>query len=202
MPIRINRVYTRTGDKGETGLAGGRRVAKDSPRIEAYGTVDELNAAVGIVRALNRDLRKHSAVRAELEEVLRQVQQQLFDLGADLATPTEEGRPVTTRIGESQVKEMEALMDRWQKDLKPLKSFVLPGGGKLSGFLHQCRTVCRRAERQVVKLSRQEDVGPWPQIYLNRLGDLFFVLSRWISHHLQEPETLWKGGLASRPRRR
>jgi len=200
--IRINRVYTRTGDKGETGLAGGQRVAKDSPRIEAYGTVDELNATVGIVRALNRDLRKHSAVRAELEGVLRQVQQQLFDLEADLATPAEEGRTVPARIGESQVKEMEALMDRWQKDLKPLKSFVLPGGGKLSSFLHQCRTVCRRAERQVVKLSRQEEVGHWPQIYLNRLGDLFFVLSRWISHHLQEPETLWEGGFASRPRRR
>ena len=202
MTIRIDRVYTRAGDKGETGLVGGRRVPKDSPRIEAFGTVDELNASVGIVRALNRELRKQSSVRAELEEILRQVQQQLFDLGAELATPGEADRPSSVRICEAQVKEMEALMDRFQKDLKPLKSFVLPGGGKLSSFLHQCRTVCRRAEREVVKLSRQENVGPWPQIYLNRLGDLFFVLSRWISHHLQEPEILWERGLAPRPRRR
>lgn len=202
MSIRIDRVYTRTGDRGETGLAGGERVPKDSPRIEAYGTVDELNAAVGVVRAFNRETRKGPAARAALEEILARVQQQLFDLGADLATPAAAGRRPVLRIGETQVKELETLMDRRRKELPPLKSFVLPGGGKVSSLLHQCRTVCRRAEREVIRLARQEEVGPWAQVYLNRLGDLFFVLSRWMSRKLREPEVLWEGGLKPRSRRR
>lgn len=202
MGVRIDRVYTRSGDGGDTGLAGGRRVPKDSARIEAYGTVDELNAAVGVARAFSREMRRNPAGRTALEKILVGVQQQLFDLGADLATPADARRSPGPRIGERQVKELETHMDRFRKNLPPLKSFVLPGGGKVSGLLHQCRTVCRRAEREVVRLSRSEDVGPWPQTYLNRLGDLFFVLSRWMARELRESEVLWEEGLKTRPRHR
>ncbi len=185
MAIRITRVYTRRGDQGETDLVGGARVTKDSPRIEAYGTVDELNAAVGVVRAVNAALHARSRAGRELDAILRKLQNELFDLGGELATPPSEFRP-------AEVKALETFMDRCQKDLQPLKSFVLPGGGRVSAFLHVARTVCRRAERDVLRLMRREDIGEWPLAYLNRLSDLLFVLSRWIGHHLGEREFLWE----------
>jgi cob(I)alamin adenosyltransferase len=196
MAIRITRVYTRRGDRGETDLVGGGpRVAKDSPRIEAYGTVDELNAAVGVVRAvINAEHRRSRAAR-ELDEILRRLQNELFDLGSELATPAAEFRPGMFRVGAAEVKALETLVDRCQKDLKPLKSFVLPGGGHVSALLHVARTVCRRAERDVLRLMRSEDVGEWPLAYLNRLSDLLFVLSRWMGHHLGEHEFLWERAL-------
>jgi cob(I)alamin adenosyltransferase len=193
--IRITRVYTRRGDRGETDLVGGTRAPKDSPRIEAYGTVDELNAAVGMVRAANAERRRTPACR-ELDAVLRRLQNELFDLGGELATPAAEFRPGMFRVGEAEVKALEAVMDRCQKDLAPLKSFVLPGGGRLSALLHVARTVCRRAERDVLRLMRVEDIGEWPLAYLNRLSDLLFVLSRWIGHALGEHEFLWERPLA------
>jgi len=145
MTISITRVYTRTGDKGETALVGGKRVPKDSPRIAAYGTLDELNAVVGLARVFNEERLKKSARHRWLDEVLKKIQNQLFDLGSELATPPEAAYEGMYRVGAREVKELEELMDRCQKDLAPLKSFILPGGGRIHGFLHQARTVCRRA---------------------------------------------------------
>jgi len=178
--IRITRVYTRRGDQGETDLVGGARV-----------TVDELNAAVGVVRAVNA-LHARSRAGRQLDAILRKLQNELFDLGGELATPPSEFRPGMFRVGAAEVKALETFMDRCQKDLQPLKSFVLPGGGRVSAFLHVARTVCRRAERDVLRLMRREDIGEWPLAYLNRLSDLLFVLSRWIGHHLGEREFLWE----------
>ena len=195
MAIRITRVYTRRGDGGQTDLVGGKRVAKDGLRIEAYGTVDELNATVGLARARNAATTprgRGAAAARELDALLRKLQNELFDLGGELATPADEFRPGMFRVGESEVKALEAAMDRCQKDLKPLMSFVLPGGGEVSALLHVARTICRRAEREVLRLGREEDIGEWPLAYLNRLSDLLFVLSRWIGHHRGETEYLWE----------
>ena len=207
MPISITRVYTRLGDSGETALVGGRRVPKDSPRIVAYGTLDELNAAVGLARVFNAErLAARGPVRERhrwLDEVLKKIQNQLFDLGSELATPPDAVYEGMFRIGPDEVTELEQLMDRCQKDLKPLKSFVLPGGGRIQGFLHQARTVCRRAEREILALSRAEPIGDWPLRYVNRLSDAFFVLGRWVGRHMDEPEYYWERGLSAhaRPRR-
>ncbi|HEX7409916.1 MAG TPA: cob(I)yrinic acid a,c-diamide adenosyltransferase [Candidatus Binatia bacterium] len=200
MPIHINRVYTRTGDKGDTGLVGGKRLPKDSLRIEAYGTVDELNAVVGLARVFNQEAAPSSG-RDRLEDILKRIQNELFDLGSELATPPEAFYEGMFRMGDEEVKALEQLMDACEKDLDPLKSFVLPGGGRVSAFLHQCRTVCRRAERVVVRLQREEDIGSGPIRYLNRLSDLFFVLSRWIGKHSGEHEFLWERGLRSHDRK-
>jgi cob(I)alamin adenosyltransferase len=206
MPISITRVYTRLGDRGETTLVGGRRVPKDSPRIAAYGTVDELNAVVGLVRAFNAErLEARGPARrrhAWLDATLRKVQNQLFDLGSELATPPDAVYEGMFRLGEGEVAELEAIMDGCQKDLPPLKSFILPGGGRIHAALHQARTVCRRAEREVLALSRVEELSEWPLRYLNRLSDLFFVLGRWIGKHAGEPEFLWERGLSAHTRRR
>ncbi len=199
MAIRITRVYTRTGDTGDTALVGGRRVAKDSLRIEAYGTVDELNATVGLVRAFNRE-GSAAAARDRLDDVLRRIQNELFDLGSELATPPDAAYEGMFRVSDAEVSALERLMDECEKELEPLNSFVLPGGGRVSALLHQCRTVCRRAERIVLRLGREEDIGAGPLRYLNRLSDLFFVLSRWIGKHNGEPEFLWERGLRSHER--
>ena len=199
MPIRITRVYTRTGDAGETALVGGRRVPKDSPRIAAYGTLDELNAAIGLARVFNAEGAGGRAARARaqrrLDAVLRQLQNELFDLGSELATPPDAAYEGMFRVGQAEVTALERLIDECQRDLQPLKSFVLPGGGRVSGFLHHARTVCRRAEREILALSRAEPTGPWPLAYVNRLSDLLFVLSRWVGRHLGETEYLWERGL-------
>jgi cob(I)alamin adenosyltransferase len=199
MSIRITRVYTRSGDKGETGLVGGKRVPKDVLRIEAYGTVDELNSIVGLARVFNNES-PSNPVRDRMEDILKRVQNELFDLGSELATPQEAFYEGMFRVGAEDVKALEQLMDDCQKDLEPLQSFILPGGGRVSAFLHQCRTVCRRAERIVLRLGREEDIGPWPLRYLNRLSDLFFVLSRWVAKQSSEPEYLWERGLRSHER--
>ncbi len=195
MPISITRVYTRTGDRGETALVGGQRVPKDSPRIVAYGTLDELNAAVGLARVFNAERQRESERHRWLDEVLRRIQNELFDLGSELATPPGAEYAGMFKVGEAQVTALERLMDECQKDLTPLKSFVLPGGGRVGGFLHQARTVCRRAERELLALSRVEPIGEWPLRYVNRLSDVFFVLSRWVGKHLGETEYLWERGL-------
>ena len=202
MPIRLTRIYTRTGDKGDTGLVGGRRVAKDSPRIEAYGTVDELNAIIGLARVFNAERLKKGKTHRWLDGILRQIQNELFDLGSELATPDDAVYEGMHRVGEAEVKALETLMDQCQKDLQPLKSFTLPGGGRVGGFLHQARTVCRRAERRVLALSRVEPISPWTIAYVNRLSDLLFVLSRWVARKGGETEYLWERGLASHARKR
>ncbi len=202
MAIRINRVYTRTGDKGETGLVGGKRVPKDSPRIEAYGTVDELNSIVGLARVFNEERLKEGEAHRFLDQVLRDIQEELFNLGSELATPPDSRHKGAITIGEEQVKRIEEMIDECQKTLEPLKSFILPGGGRIGGYLHQCRTVCRRAEREVLRLSRLEETSEWGIKYINRLSDLFFVLSRWVGKHLGEQEYLWQRGLVEAPRKR
>lgn len=202
MTISITRVYTRTGDKRTTALVGGKRVPKDSPRIAAYGTIDELNSILGLARVFNEERLAAGEKHRWLDEVFRRLQNQLFDLGSELATPPAADYEGMFRVGDAEVKELETLMDRCQKDLEPLKSFVLPGGGRISGFLHQCRTVCRRAEREILALSRVEPIGEAPLRYVNRLSDVFFVLSRWVGRHLGEREYLWERGLQSHARKK
>ncbi|HYA29189.1 MAG TPA: cob(I)yrinic acid a,c-diamide adenosyltransferase [Acidobacteriota bacterium] len=195
MAVRITKVYTRTGDRGETGLVGGKRVAKDSLRVDAYGTVDELNSIVGLARVFNEESLDAGEAHRFLDGVLCQIQDELFDLGSELATPPEFFKPGMYRVADEEVKRLEKLMDRCQKDIAPLKSFVLPGGGRIGAYLHQCRTVCRRAERDILRLSRSEEVNPTLIKYVNRLSDLFFVLARWISKQMGEQEYLWQRGL-------
>ncbi len=197
--VRITRVYTRTGDKGETALVGGKRVPKDSPRIEAYGTIDELNSIVGLARVFNEERLQESEAHRFLDEVLRKIQDELFDLGSELASPDDFSYEGMYRLTEAEVKRIEETIDECQKELEPLKSFILPGGGRIGAYLHQCRTVCRRAERQILRLSRVEKVSDSILKYVNRLSDLFFVLSRWIAKRSGEREYLWQRGLKEKP---
>jgi len=194
--IRITRVYTRRGDQGDTDLVGGERVRKDSARLDAYGGVDELNAAVGVARAFNETEVDRAPACQELDTILRRLQNELFDLGSELATPPTAFREGMFRTDEAMVTALETTLDACQRDLAPLESFVLPGGGRVSALLHVARTVCRRCERDVLRAMREEDIGRWPLAYLNRLSDLLFVLSRWIGHHLGEREYLWERPLA------
>jgi cob(I)alamin adenosyltransferase len=182
--LAINRVYTRTGDHGQTALAGGQRVPKDGPRIEAYGTVDELNSFVGVARVSAGGL-------SPLTEILLRVQHELFNLGSILATLPEDVHPKQARITAAEVERLETEIDRMNADLAPLRSFVLPGDSRLNAELHVCRTVCRRAERLCVALARKEPIPEEAIRYLNRLSDAFFVWSRWASHAMGTAETLW-----------
>jgi cob(I)alamin adenosyltransferase len=190
--LAINRVYTRRGDAGDTSLAGGQRVPKDSPRIAAYGTVDELNAFAGAARAEAAEAAAREARLAELERILLSVQHELFNLGSILATLPEDVHPRQARVTDAEIARLESEMDRMNEELPPLRSFVLPGGGRLNAALHICRTVCRRAERECVALARVEPVPPEAVRYLNRLSDALFVWSRWASHAAGAPETLWE----------
>ena len=185
--IALNRIYTKTGDRGTTALAGGQRVAKDDARIECYGTVDELSAFVGL--ACLSALEKPAT--AELSGILRRVQHELFNLGSILATKPEDVHPKQARITIAEVGQLEREIDRMNEALAPLRSFVLPGGTRLNAELHVCRTVCRRAERLAVRLDRTEELPEEAIQYLNRLSDAFFVWSRWVNHVLGVAETLW-----------
>jgi cob(I)alamin adenosyltransferase len=196
MAIRINRVYTRSGDDGRTALVGGRRVAKDDARIAAYGDVDELNCVLGVVRTelAEPPYSENHDARA-LDRTLAFLQQELFDLGSELATPPDAVYEGMIRIGDEQVTRLEGYIDALQPDLEPLNSFVLPGGGRAGAALHLARTVCRRAERLVTTLVRDGDAEPGPARYLNRLSDLLFVQARWIAAKTGHAETLWQHGL-------
>ncbi len=190
--MRITKVYTRTGDAGKTRLAGGQQVWKDSLRVEAYGAVDELNASIGVVRVVNADTKDDLRAARQLEEELRWVQNKLFDVGSILATAPGQTFKNMPQVAAQDVVRLEKLMDRCQKDLEPLKEFILPGGGKVSGFLHQARTICRRAERVCVALSKTEPVDPTIIKFVNRLSDALFVLGRWVAKTQREPEFLWE----------
>ena len=181
---RITRVYTRTGDDGTTGLGGGQRVPKDSARIAAYGTVDELSSAIGAAVALGLDPR--------LAAVLARIQNELFNVGSDLCILEEDkaAMPVPV-VEERHVDALEGLMDELQAELTPLENFILPGGTPAAAQLHVARTVCRRAEREVIHLSRQEPVGPWVVRYLNRLSDALFVMARAENFKRGVPDVLW-----------
>ena len=199
MAINITRVYTRTGDQGTTALVGGERVAKDAGRVECYGELDELNAILGLARSLNAAAQRTPA-RRRLDDVLTRLQNELFDLGSELATPAEAEYEGMFKVGADDVRALERVMDECQKDLEPLRSFVLPGGGPVSAVLHHARTVCRRAERQIIRLAREETIGAFVVPYVNRLSDLLFVLSRWIGKQNGEAEYLWERGLRNRAR--
>ena len=190
--MRITKVYTRTGDAGKTRLAGGQQVWKDSLRVEAYGTVDELNSSLGVVRVFIAESASHDPAVARLEEELRWIQNKLFDTGGLLATAPGQTFKNMPQVTAKDVIRLEKLIDECQKDLAPLKEFILPGGGKISGLLHQARTVCRRTERVCVGLSREEPVDPVIIQFMNRLSDALFVLARWVARTQGEAEFLWK----------
>lgn len=177
------KIYTKTGDGGETSLHGGKRVGKDALRIEAYGTVDELNSHLGLILAHDQ--------QGLLEEHLIQIQNDLFVLGADLATPKRPGGKNVERIAPFHAERIEKFIDAIDAVLKPLDSFILPGGSVLGAHVHVSRTVCRRAERLVVALSKTEDVGQPPIIYLNRLSDFLFVLARFANLKSGRAEIAW-----------
>ena len=205
MAIRLSRIYTRTGDKGTTALVGGKRVPKESGRLESYGTIDELNSIVGIVRTYLVDYKDRLGDDyVWYSEMLRRIQNELFDVGSELATPPDGEYEGMHKMGAGEVKALEEEMDRMEKDLQPLNSFTLPGGGVLNAFLHQARTVCRRAERVLWAVKREEEIGDQVIIYVNRLSDHLFVQSRWIAKRLGEPEFLWDRGLRlpSRPEKK
>ena len=165
---------------------------KDSLRVEAYGTLDELNAVVGVVRVMNAEMVESHKQAEQLEEDLRWIQNKLFDLGGILATAPGQVFKNMPQVTGKDVTKLEKIIDRCQMDLAPLKEFILPGGGKVSGFLHQARTVCRRAERICVHLSREEPVDPATVKFVNRLSDALFVLARWAAKTQGEPEFLWQ----------
>lgn len=183
--IALNRIYTKRGDGGETSLVGGQRIAKDALRIECYGTVDELNAFIGEATVSASD-----AV-PQLASTLRRVQHELFNLGSILATLPEDVHPKQPRVTAIEIEQLETEMDTMNDELPVLRSFVLPGGTRLSADLHVCRTVCRRAERVAVSLARQEQVPEEAVRYLNRLSDALFVWSRWANYQLGVAEVLW-----------
>lgn len=196
--MRITKVYTRTGDAGKTRLAGGQQVWKDSLRVEAYGTLDELNAVVGVVRAMNGEVACNPIQVEQLDEDLRWIQNKLFDLGGILATVPGQAFKNMPQVTGKDVTKLEKMIDRCQKDLPPLKEFILPGGGRVSAFLHQARTVCRRAERLCVQLSREEPVEAVSIKFVNRLSDALFVLARWAAKTQGEPEFLWQRDIRER----
>jgi cob(I)alamin adenosyltransferase len=199
--LAINRVYTKQGDSGDTALVGGHRVPKDSPRIEAYGTVDELNAFVGAARAtLEEALPSHSKLQP-LGPILLRVQHELFNLGSILATLPEDIHPKQARVTDTDITRLETEMDAMNAGLPRLPSFTLPGGNRLNADLHICRTVCRRAERAVVRLGRTETAPPETVRYLNRLSDALFVWGRWASQAMASPETLWEPNQSATGRR-
>jgi cob(I)alamin adenosyltransferase len=181
---RITKVYTRTGDDGTTGLGGGQRVGKDTLRIEAYGTVDELNSVIGVALA--------GGLNEAIAGPLGAVQNELFHLGSDLCILEEDkAKMPVPRIEERHVVALEKLMDRLSEELPPLENFILPGGTAGAAHLHVARTVCRRAERLVVALSRREAIGPWALRYLNRLSDALFVMARHENKRRGVPDVLW-----------
>lgn len=182
VPPRM-KIYTKTGDRGETGLFGGPRVAKNHPRVEAYGDVDELNAVLGVVRS--------EGVGQTVDELLAAIQNGLFELGAELASPQPD-RTGTRRITAAEIAVLEAAIDFHEVGLPPLKNFILPGGARPAALLHLARTVCRRAERRVVALADNEPISAEIIIYLNRLSDLLFVLARYVNRAAGQSDVEWQ----------
>jgi len=180
MGKRLSKIYTRTGDEGTTGLGDGSRVAKDHPRVAAYGTTDELNSVVGMVLA--------ESLPADLRETLIRIQHDLFDLGGELCVPG------WAAITEDYTQRLETTLDRLNEALPPLEDFILPGGGRATASCHLARTVCRRAEREVWTLKAEEAINPEVARYLNRLSDLFFVVARVLARHENGEEVIWKKG--------
>jgi len=182
--IKLNKIYTKTGDGGDTALGDGERVLKDSLRVSAYGNVDELNASIGIITLY---------ANTELKRKLKNIQNDLFDIGADLCVPISEKNKDRLRLSTNQIETLELEIDEMNSILEPLNSFVLPGGCRSATFLHMARTICRRAERSVVSLRSQEKINDNTLIYLNRLSDWLFVASR-VENQENSSEVLWAPG--------
>lgn len=182
------KIYTKTGDTGETGLFGGTRISKDSLRIDAIGTIDELNACIGTARWQIRDV--------EIDDLLHRIQNELFNIGADLATLDTHSKSDDLRISSAFVETLEKDIDGLENQLAPLTNFILPGGSVAGSTLHLARTVCRRSERSVVSLADAESINPLILPYLNRLSDFLFVLARLVNLRLGQPEPLWESPLA------
>lgn len=189
--LALNRIYTKTGDSGQTHLASGERVGKDSPRLECYGAIDELNAFVGMATFSVEEYLMSCPRLKTLGAILKRVQHELFNLGSILATTPEAVHPRQARVLDADVARLEAEIDRMNEGLPALRSFVLPGGSRLNAELHACRTICRRAERLLVAASRSEQIDAVNVRYLNRLSDAFFVWSRWASLAMGVDEVLW-----------
>ena len=182
--IKLNKIYTKTGDGGDTALGDGERVLKDSLRVSAYGNVDELNASIGIITLY---------ANTELKRKLKNIQNDLFDIGADLCVPISEKNKDRLRLSTNQIETLELEIDKMNNILEPLNSFVLPGGCRSATFLHMARTICRRAERSVVSLRSQETINDNTLVYLNRLSDWLFVASR-VENQENSSEVLWAPG--------
>jgi cob(I)alamin adenosyltransferase len=190
--VALNRIYTKTGDAGETALAGGQRVPKDSARIDAYGTVDELSAFVAMARVRCEEGVARTSRLAQLSGILRRVQHELFNLGSLLSTLPADLHPQQARITAADVAQLEREIDAMNAELPPLRSFVLAGGTRLNAELHAARTICRRAERLLVRMAREEAVPEEAVRYLNRLSDALFVWSRWANLVMGVGEVLWE----------
>ena len=188
--MRLSKIYTKNGDQGQTSLVGGVKIAKSDFRLETYGTVDELNTHVGMLRTLGLKC-ESEVVREKLKAQLQPIQNKLFDVGSDLATPPDSEYKRADLLVPEDLTQLEAWLDEMNEVLETLRSFTLPGGGELNAWAHMARTVCRRAERNVCRLAETEEVTPGVLQYLNRLSDYFFVLSRWLSRELKDEEFLW-----------
>jgi cob(I)alamin adenosyltransferase len=191
--VALNKIYTRTGDTGSTGLVGGARIDKDDGKVEAYGDIDELNSHLGICKEL-----ASGPAAILIADMLITIQNELFDIGAELATPADSHWEGMLKAGPQHVEQLERWIDKLNEPLPPLRSFILPGGTLLSAQLHVARTVCRRAERHICRLHKLEPVSPHILQYVNRLSDLIFVMARAVVHVEAKPEYLWIPG-ASRP---
>lgn len=186
------KIYTRTGDKGQTSLFGGKRVLKSSLRVEAYGTVDELNSAIGVaVGEVQSTKLKVKSYNAKLQNELEKIQHDLFGIGSVLASPKVQSSKLKVQSLGKRVEEFEKMIDMLTEKLPPLRNFILPGGGKAGAQLHLARTVCRRAERRVVALAGKEDVASEILIYFNRLSDLLFTMARFMNMKEKKIETIW-----------
>lgn len=194
------KIYTRTGDKGETGLYGGKRVSKADLRVEAYGTVDELSAAIGVVSAaMQKSNSKNQNDKSKIKNELRKVQSDLFEVAAVLATPRDtrviKGQKIHKELPhylQERVEEMEHTIDTLTEKLPPLQAFILSGGGRAGSSLHQARTICRRAERRIIQLSNTEYVPSEIIMYMNRLSDFLFTMARFVNHKEEHKEIVWK----------
>ena len=190
--VKINRIYTRTGDDGSTGLVGGTRIGKDSDRVNAYGDLDEFNAFLGMARTL-----AEKSARQEILTKLEIIQNEVFDIGAELASPYGADLSNLPTVKKEQAARLEGWIDELTCNLDELTSFVLPGGTELNGMLHITRAVCRRCERAVIRLHQSEPISDSVRIYLNRLSDLLFAMARFESDSARVPEYLWKPGAGS-----
>jgi len=191
--VKLTRIYTKGGDKGETSLGRGERVAKHDPRVEAYGTVDEANSVIGLARSAVERTLKNDAHRTHIDEMLKRIQNDLFDLGADLCTIEAKQGSEALRIAASQTERLEREIDAMNAELSPLTSFVLPGGSEVSAWLHLARTVARRAERCMTALAAEQPVSPEAIRYINRLSDHLFVLARRLNDN-GAADVLWVPG--------